>query len=101
MSNYFYSKLFDINYKMQIDEGNATQRLASKSPEILFKLQEQYVPSKYLNDFQKLIKDIEKTVKLSEGRLPARIEGIYNKTAAKHIKLLIDIQYFLEEDRKD
>ena len=35
MKNYFYSKLFDINYRIAIHEGNANQRLASEAPKIL------------------------------------------------------------------
>lgn len=36
MKNYFYSKLFEINYRMAIHAGNANQRLASEAPKFYF-----------------------------------------------------------------
>jgi hypothetical protein len=94
MKNYFHSKLFEINYRMAIHEGNANQRLASEAPKILFQLapNKKIVPDQYKNKFTKLIVLVENTLKDSEGRIPIRIKGIQNRTAVKYIKLLIDIE---------
>jgi hypothetical protein len=93
MKNYFYGKLFDINYRIATHEGNANQRLASEAPKILFQLAPNYrlVPGQYKDRFTKLIALIKDTLTGSEGRIPSRIKGIQNRTAAKYIKLLIDI----------
>ena len=94
MKNYFHSKLFDINYHMAIHEGNTNQRLASEAPKILFQLapNKRIVPDQYKDKFTKLIALVENTLKDTEGRMPIRIKGIQNITAAKYIKLLIDIE---------
>jgi len=99
MKNYFYSKLFDINYRIAIHEGNASQRLASEAPKILFQLAPNYrlVPDQYKDRFTKLITLIKDTLTGSEGRIPSRIKGIQNRTAAKYIKLLIDIDESLRD----
>ena len=99
MKNYFLSKLFNINYKIAIHEGNANCRLASKAPEILFQLTtgRNFVPKKYTKNFNKLIDLIDQILQHSGGRLPVRIDGIQNKTASKYIKLLIDIEKSLEQ----
>lgn len=94
MINYFYSKLFDINYRMATHEGNANQRLASEAYKILAQLAPNYrlVPEQYKDRFAKLIALIKDTIAETEGRIPIRIKGIQNKTATKYIKLLIDIK---------
>jgi hypothetical protein len=94
MKHYFHSKLFEIIYRMAIHEGNANQRLASEAPKILFQLapNKRIVPDQYKDNFTKLITLVENTLKDSEGRIPIKIKGIQNRTAAKYIKLLIDIE---------
>ena len=94
MKNYFHSKLFEINYRMAIHEGNANQRLASETEKILVHLKPniKIVPDQYKDKFTKLIALAENTLKDSKGRIPIRIKGIQNRTAAKYIKLLIDIE---------
>ncbi len=103
MKNYFFSKLSGINYRIATHEGNANRRLASAAPEILFQLHEPYVPEKYKKDFKKLVSIIEKTAKsLPEGVMtPIRIEGIRNRTAAKYIQLLLDIQNHLDVEQRE
>lgn len=98
MKNYFLAKLFDINYKIAIHEGNANRRLASKAPEILFQLapNKRFVPNQYIKEFNRLMVLIDDTLADSDGRLPVRINRIQNKTAAKYIKLLIDIEKSFE-----
>jgi len=46
MRNYFIGKLFDINYRMAIHEGNANRRLASEAIKILL-LPSNEVPDLY------------------------------------------------------
>ncbi len=98
MKNYFLAKLFSINYRIAIHEGNANRRLASEAPKILFQLTlgRRFVPKKYIKEFSRLINLIDKTLEESQGRIPVRIIGIQNKTAAKYIKLLIDIKESIE-----
>jgi hypothetical protein len=98
MKNYFLSKLFDINYRMAIHEGNANQRLASQSVKILFQLHSNEVPDKYKKDFDELKILINRTLEVlpQPGLIPIRIKGIKNSTATKYIKLLFDIREYLE-----
>jgi hypothetical protein len=93
------SKLFDVNYNMMIHKGNANERLASQANKILL-LPISEVPKKYSKQFLELIKLIENTMLNlpSPGLLPIKIRGIYNKTAMNYIKLLYDIQDYLDHD---
>ncbi|SRR5258708_4868147 len=97
-SNYFISKLFNINYRMAIHEGNANRRLASETPNILFQLSpyQNLIPDRYKVEFVNLIGLVEITIEDSQGRLPIRMKGIQNRTAAKYIKLLFDMREYLE-----
>jgi len=99
MRNYFISKLFIINYRIATHEGNANRRLASQAPQILFQLatNQKVVPNRYKKEFAKFITLIEETVADANGQVPVRIKGIQNRTAAKYIKLLIDIEHYLED----
>jgi hypothetical protein len=99
MQDYFRAKLFDINYNILIHEGAANNRLASQAIKILL-LPMSEVPKKYSKQFLELIKLIENTmVNLpSPGLTPVKITGIYNKTAVNYIKLLYDIQDYLDHD---
>lgn len=81
MKAYLIEKLFDINYRMAIHEGNANQRLASEAEKILL-LPPSEVPERYKNEFDKLSQLVEEPIKLG---------NIRNSTASKYIKLLIDI----------
>lgn len=96
MKDYLKSKLFDVNYSMMVHEGNANERLASQSTKILL-LPKSEIPEKYSEQFHELIILIEKTMDnlSSPGLMPIRIRGIYNVTAVKYIKLLFEIQDFL------
>jgi hypothetical protein len=83
---------------MAIHEGDANRRLASQAVEIYHKLFQSDVPTEYKKEFEKLLDLIEKTLDsiTQPGIHPARINGIKNSTAAKYIKLLIDIEYSLK-----
>lgn len=96
--DYFLSKLFNINYKIATHEGDANRRLASKLPEILFQLcpYEDVVTDKYRKAFRGLINKVKATLDDSQGRLPVKLIRCHNSTAAKYIKLLLDIYYDLE-----
>ncbi len=98
MKNYFLGKLFDINYRIAIHEGNANRRLASQAAEILFQLAPHHklVPDQYKAGFSKLIILINNLIE-SRGRVHVRRKSIQNRTAAKYIKLLIDIRESLED----
>ena len=91
-THYFISKLFDINYRMAIHEGDANRRLASEAVKILL-LSSSEVPERHKNEFNKLRQLIEETIKgLSvPGLTPTKLKSIRNSTASKYIKLLIDI----------
>jgi len=95
---YFLEKLFDINYRMAIHECNAIRRLASESIKIII-LPSNEVPILYKKEFLKLRKLLEDNIKdlNSPGVIPTKIKGIKNKTAAKYIKLLLDIYYSLSD----
>ena len=92
MKAYLMEKLFDINYRMAIHEGNANQRLASEAGKILL-LPSSEVPERYKNEFNKLRQLIEETIRnlLAPGLTPTKLGNIRNSTASKYIKLLIDI----------
>lgn len=99
MKQYFLEKLFDINYRMSIHEGNASRRLASEVPKILL-LSPDEVPPLYKEKFLKLQDIIKHTLKnlSAPGLIPTRLRGIGNITAAKYIKLLIDIEFSLRDE---
>ncbi len=99
--SYFLGKLSDILFRINIHEGTANERLASESKKIIVQLatNTQQVPTQYLDDFQKLIKLIEKTLKKHPNLpllTPCGLSGIQNRTASRYIKLLLDIQNELE-----
>lgn len=91
--SYFKGKLFEINYRMAIHEGNANRRLASEAIKILI-LPRIEVPDSYKKEFVKLTQLIEETLKdlSAQGLTPIRLKNIQNRTASKYIKLLIDIE---------
>lgn len=105
MKSCFYSKLFDINYRIAIHPGNAKERLAREARPILGKLSmcEDIVPDEYQKEFKELEKLLEDTLSTlpADGLTPTRlrkikkdrISSIHNATASKYIKLLLDIQY--------
>jgi len=99
MKDYFRAKLFDINYCMAINEGDANSRLASQSSKIIL-LPRAEVPIHFKQSFDELIRLLEDTMNnlSSPGLTPVKIIGIYNKTAVKYIKLLYDIQDYLDHD---
>ena len=96
---YFLEKLFDINYRISIHEGNAIRRLASESIKIII-LPSNEVPILYKKEFLKLRKLLEDNIKdlNSPGVIPTNIKGIRNKTATKYIKLLFDIEDSLRDE---
>ena len=99
MRHYFLSKLFDINYRMAIHEGNANRRLASEAIKILL-LPPNEVPNLYKKEFNKLRDLIEDTIKHlpDSGLTPIRLGGITNKTASRYIELLIDIESSMQHE---
>ena len=99
MKNYFIGKLFDINYRIATHEGDANSRLASQAVRILF-LSPDEVPSRYSAEFNKLKDIIEETVKSLPvpGLTPSKLSKIRNDTAARYIKLLLDIQYSMDDE---
>ena len=98
MRQYFLEKLFDVNYKMSIHEGNASSRLASQAIKI-YLLSPSEVPPLYKKEFLKLKDIIENPIRSLSvlGLTPTRLQGIGNKTAVKYIKLLLDIEYSLRD----
>lgn len=100
MKSYFLEKLFSINYRMATHEGDANRRLASQAVKILL-LPSSKVPHSYKKEFSKLRKLVKDTIRdlSSPGLTPTRIRGIRNRTAAKYIKLLIDIEESLRDEQ--
>ncbi len=98
MKTYFLAKLFDINYRIATHVGDANRRLASEAVRILF-LPPNEVPDKYEAEFNKLKNLIKETIKSlsAPGLTPSKLRKIRNSTAAKYIKLLIDIQYAIDD----
>jgi len=92
MKNYFIGKLFDINYRMAIHEGNANRRLASEAIKINL-LPSNEVPDLYKKEFTKLRRLVDDTIKNLPvpGQTPTKLGNIRNSTASRYIKLLIDI----------
>ena len=82
---------------MTLHEGDANRRLAYQANDILAQLHIASVPEKYREEFTKFISLIDETVADAGGRVPKRIMGIKNRTAVKYIKLLTEIQEYLEE----
>jgi len=104
MKNYFLGKLTDINYSMAIHDGNANRRLGRYAKKVLL-LPRDNVPTKYLPEFDKLIQLIEETYRSNpeHGLTPVRIMSIRNSTAARYIKMLLDMEHELlklENDEK-
>jgi hypothetical protein len=97
MKTYFAGKLFDINYRMAVHEGDANRRLASEAARILL-LPPSEVPKSFAKKFDRLRELIRDTLKHlpQSGMTPSKMRGIYNATAAKYIKLLIDIYDYVE-----
>ena len=77
---------------MNIHEGDANRRLASEACMISLLPQEE-VPERFRKRYSELIDKLDTTIrKLSvPGLKPVRIHDIYNVTAARYIKLLLDI----------
>ena len=86
---------------MSLHEGDASRRLASQANDILAQLHLTNVPKPFRGDFKKFISLIDETVYDAEGRIPLRIKGIYNITAVKYIKLLVEIQEYLKREMKN
>lgn len=95
---YFLEKLSDINYRIATHEGDAKKRLASEAIKILI-LPSNEAPNQYKEEFSKLRKIIEETIKNmpSPGMTPTGLTGISNRTAIKYIKLLIDVEVSLHD----
>ena len=98
-SSYFKGKLFDINYAIAIHEGTAKRRLASVATKISFQLSEAEVPQHFQKEFCGLRSLIRNSQKNSLTRRSLKtFSSIHNVTAAKYIKMLLDMQYFLQEE---
>ena len=98
MKIYLIGKLSEINYNLAIHRGDANRRLASEAIKI-YLLPSTEVPTVYKDEFTKLRDIISKTIKnLSSPVLtPTKLIGINNVTAAKYLKLLIDIADEIQE----
>ena len=99
MKRYFTNKLSEINYRISVHEGTANQRLASEAIKILL-LPSNEVPEDYKSEFNKLRKLIEDKIKnlSAPGLTPIKLGNIHNSTAVKYIKLLIDIQTYMDNE---
>lgn len=104
MLDYYISKIAQINHKIATHPESANIRLASQAYQILV-ITPQIIPSKYKKQFTELTKLIDESSvyaeSLGKGLHPYKLNGIRNVTAAKYIKLLIDIEYDLEMTRND
>lgn len=90
-------KISKINYRIATHEGCANERLASQASK-LFVIPTELIPPNYREGFSELIERMERTVQDLPGLMvPVRVKGIYNKTAVKYIKLLIEIEDFLTD----
>jgi hypothetical protein len=97
MKAYFIEKVSAINYRIALDENGANSRLANEARNILL-LPQADVPEKYKNEFSKLMDMINTSIENLpvSGLGLSRFNHIYNKTAVKYIKLLIDIEHCLK-----
>jgi tRNA U34 5-carboxymethylaminomethyl modifying enzyme MnmG/GidA len=94
---YFMEKLSGINYRISIHEENANRRLASEAINIAL-LPKNDVPKKFKAKFAELIELIENTYKkMIPGLNPTKLGNIQNRTAARYIKLLIDMQSYIDD----
>ena len=93
MKQYMIEKLSEINFRMAIHLGNANARLASEARKIRL-LPPSEVPEQFKPDYAELIELINEEIKnLSNSGLElSRFTHIRNRTAAKYIKLLYDIE---------
>lgn len=98
MKLYFLEKLSAINYRMANNEKDANSRIASEGRNILL-LPTFEVPERYKEDYTKLIQLIKATMENlpSPGLMLGRLNHIQNRTAAKYIKLLINIESSLKD----
>lgn len=100
MLDYYLCKLAQINYKIAVHPERANIRLTSQADKILV-ISSEIVPEKFKTQFTELTDRIDASYKeaehLGKGLTPYRLNGIYNKTATKYIKLLLDIEEELRE----
>lgn len=98
MRQYLFEKLSEINYRMTIHEGNANTRLASEAWKIR-SLPSSEIPKQFESCYAKLIELIEGEIRVlsNSGLQLSRFTHIQNRTAAKYIKLLFDIESFLRD----
>lgn len=100
VNRYFLSKLFEINYRMSIHEGDANHRLASEAENIVVFPSED-VPNEHRLAFEELKKLLNATLSdLPFPFSPSKIRNIRNVTAAKYIKLLIAIEQSLRNEEE-
>lgn len=92
-SHYFLTKISAINYNMAIHKGDALSRLNSQAEKIIL-LEKEEVPIKFIEEFNKLITDIHKSMEKFPNSPSSSIgiSGIYNQKATMYIKLLIEIE---------
>jgi len=99
MLDYYIGKLAQANYKIAIHPDGANIRLTSQADKILL-ISPDVIPNKHKKEFGRLVELLGRSYKeveqLGKGLHPYKIHGIRNATAAKYIKLLIDIQETLE-----
>ena len=86
---YLKEKLSDILLAMQIHPENANIRLSSQHGKIMFLKAHPDIPKQYLKEFNSLTEILENNQDVY-SRL-YKIPYMHKKTAAKYIKLLMDI----------
>ncbi len=70
MDNYTYGKLCEINYNIQVHEGNANRRFCSQIGKILYQVFPEIMTSKNINnkkEFETMRKDILTTLNFTRG----------------------------------
>lgn len=100
MQQYYLAKLATLNYKIAIHPGNANIRLCSQIDQIA-NISPMNIPSEHQKAFEELQALIEHTYALTnnlgQNLHPYKLRNIQNKAASGYIKLLLDIQYALED----
>lgn len=94
---YLNEKISDILFKIHTHQEDANIRLASQAHSIAFFKFHPEIPIAYAKQFEKLIADIEKAQAFYIDKpIIYKFPYMHKTTAAKYIKLLMDIHRSLE-----